>query len=341
VSDLVNVGVIGCGYWGPNIIRSFLNSKRCRLKWVCDKKTGRLEYIREEFPSLLLSNDYKDLLKDTRLDAVAIVTPLDTHFTLAREFLLSNRNVFIEKPFTRTSFQALHLLNMARQKKLKIGVGHLFEYHPATLLIKNTLKKEGFGLVCYYVTERVNLRPAHPNVNVVWDLATHDFSMINYLQGTTPEALQAFGYDYTNRGNIDAAIVRIFYGRNVFAEVHVGWLSANKTRKFTVYGSKKTLYYDDMLPKDKILIFDEGIDTRVNLKDHDKKELTYGAGRVTRPRLLQYMPLQKECQAFIDAILEDRDLCNDAEDGYNITKMLELSDISIRKKGKAVKFEKA
>jgi len=340
---MVNIGIIGTGYWGPNVLRSFLNIENCRVKWICDRKEGRLKYVQERFKEHLngikLTRDYKELLNDPQLDAISIVTPVETHFNLALEAIKREKHVYLEKPFVLDVKESLILGELSEKKNLKLCVGNLFEYHPAIEVIRDEINSPSFGKIYYYQTNRVNLRPPKTTVNVIWDLASHDFSIVNYLQGNEPLAIQAFGTGYVNTQLIDVAFIKVWYPDDVFAQIHVSWHSPNKTRRLCLYGDRHSIYFDDILLEDKVKIFDQGIDTRIGVKDNEVKELVYKPGEVRTPQLPSHQPLQKECQYFINSILNGDGLRNDWKDGYRVVKMIQLANQSIEQKGRILAYE--
>ncbi|WP_457618714.1 Gfo/Idh/MocA family protein [Lutibacter sp.] len=337
---MVTLGVIGAGYWGTNVIRTFLNIKACHLKYVADLKPGRRAFVEEYFPQVdYVVEDYQRILEDPEIDGVSIVTTVSTHYPIAKEALKAGKHIYVEKPFTANSQEAKELIQIAKEKNRKILVGHLFEYHPAVEKIKELLKEQRIGDIYYIYAERMNLRPPATEVNVVWDLAPHDLSIIFYLLDKKPITISAYGKAFVNPKLEDSVFFRLNFENGQYATVQLNWLIPEKTRRMIIFGSHGVIVYNDMEPVDKIRIYDEGIDTRKNATDDANIFLTYKPGDIVIPALPTGQPLDKECRHFIEAIDRNLPIRSDGIDGYNVVRSIELINESIKLNGKLLDFE--
>ncbi len=334
---MIKIGIIGAGYWGPNLIRNFAAIPEVGVKYIADTLPGRRKFAKDNFPGIQVVDDAGVILDDNDISLVIIVTPVDTHFGLAREALLSGKHIFVEKPFTNSIHDAEELLDLARENSLKIGVGHLFTFHPAIEHIHRFIETTEEFKPYYFVSNRANLRPPESKNNVIWDLAVHDFSIINYLFKEFPVSVYAVANDYSGKGLNDMAVIQLSYPDNKRAVVHVGWHTPNKIRKFDLYGAKWSIFFDDMAQQ-KVSIFDEGIDTRIGADKQSSQKFEYRPGVILNPVIENTQPLLNECRSFIDSIVNDDPYRNDGIQGIWAVKMCELSEESA-KKGREIYFE--
>jgi len=337
-NSVVNIGIIGAGYWGTNVIRTFANLKDCNLKYVADVKPGRRKFIRDHFPNIIVVEDYKKILEDEDIHAVVIVTNIESHFEIAIDSINAGKHIYVEKPLAERSDQAKEIINLAKLKQKKILVGHLFVYHPVVEEIKKKLDSRIIGDIYYIDAQRMNLPPPATKVNIVWDLAPHDISIIYYLLDETPEKVVAFGECFRNQEKEDCVYFRLIF-KNRIANVHLSWLTPNKTRRMTLFGSKGVIVYDDMEVVDKIRIYEEGIDTRKSASAESDVFLTYKPGRIVIPPIPSGQPLDIECKHFIDCIKYDADIKTGGEDGFLVVKTIELINKSIKLGGKILSFK--
>ncbi|MCI0449570.1 MAG: Gfo/Idh/MocA family oxidoreductase [Chlorobi bacterium] len=339
----LNIGIIGCGYWGPNLIRNFFSVQNCRVKRVSDLKSGRLDYIKKEFPSVETTKDYRELLKDKSLHAVVVATPVTTHREIAEEAMFLGKHVFVEKPLAFSSEEAEALVDTAKRLDKKLAVGHVFQFAPAVRKIKELLKKKVIGKVLHITSTRVNLGPPESEVDVIWDLGPHDFSIILHLLNETPWKVQATRNEYpfgpfnilkgrskkklTNDAHIDLS-----FKSGITAHIHLSWLSSNKMRLIQIFGTEGTLVYDEMLALDgKLKLYGAGVDSRIKSKDSDSGALGYHSGDIIIIPLEQHEPLRLECQEFVNAVLNDKPLINNGQIGLDVVKLLETSSESFNK----------
>ena len=258
-TNIVRIGVIGYGYWGPNIVRNFYNAQNATVVAVCDLNPKSLERVRRTYPFLRLTTDPADILTSPDIDAVAIVTPISQHFPLAKKALQNGKHVFVEKPFTRTSAEAEELILLADEKKLLIMVDHTFLFNSAVRKIRELVDDDTLGDLYYYDSTRVNLGMFQHDANVVWDLAPHDLSIIDYLLPTGPEAIIATGEKHVSSVE-DMAYITMYFANNVIAHLNVNWLSPVKVRSTLIGGEKRMLVWNDLEADEKIKVYDKGVE---------------------------------------------------------------------------------
>ncbi len=315
----------------------------CKVKKVSDLKAGRLEFIKKEFPTVEITKDYHEILRDKTIRAVVISTPVTTHKDLAEEAMLLGKHVFVEKPMAFSTEEAESMVYTAGKLGKKLAVGHVFQFAPAVRKIKELLKKKVIGKVLHITSTRINLGPPETEVDVIWDLGPHDFSIILYLLGEAPWKVNSsrneypFGafnapgsrnkFKHTNNAHIDLS-----FKSGATAHIHLGWLSSNKVRLMQVFGTKGTLVYDEMLALDgKLKLYGLGIDNRIKSKAADSGALGYQSGEITMIPLEQHEPLRLECQEFINSIIYNKPLVNDGKIGLEVVKLLETSSESFIK----------
>ncbi len=328
---VVRIGVIGCGYWGPNIIRNFQEIAQSKVVGIADFKAERLKPFAKKIPGVKLTADYQDLLKDPAIDAVVIVTPISSHFPIAKAALLAGKHVLVEKPLTRTVKEGRALVALARKQKKILMAGHTFEYHPAVLKIAELIKTQELGAIHYIDSTRVNLGLYQSdNLNVIWDLAPHDISIILHWLGQTPVKVSAWGKSFVKKGIEDVAFMRLEFPGETLAHLHVSWLAPAKIRRMTVVGNKKMIVYDDLENVEKIKIADQGA-----LLDPADPELrvSYRIGDIVSPRVHVTEPLHQECLHFIECILKNEKPRTDGESGLQVVRVLEAANQSIKRGG--------
>lgn len=332
---MINVGVIGFGYWGPNIVRNLTVIKETTVKAVCDINSHALKYVKELYPYVNACHDYEELIKSKKIDAVAIVTPVSTHFEIAKKALEAGKHIFVEKPFTETVQEAETLIRIAGKKKLKIMVDHTFIFTGAVRKIKEVIDNDMLGGLYYYDSIRVSLGLFQQDVNVIWDLAPHDFSIIDYVIKNKPIALTAQGVDHIGRGHENIAYITVYFENKLIAHININWLSPVKIRTTLIGGQKKMLLWDDLQADEKIKIYDKGVKTRTKEGIH-RLMVDYRAGDMWAPRVDRTEALELELRYFADCIINDRTPVNDGEAGLRIVKMLLATDESLRREGKVI-----
>jgi predicted dehydrogenase len=326
---VLKLGVIGYGYWGPNIVRNFSSQSDCSLLAVCDMNPRALDLVRQRHPGVQTTRDPDDVITSADIDAVAIVTPVSTHYELARRALENGKHVFVEKPFTATSTQAEMLIELADRKKLTIMVDHTFLFNGAVRKIKELADTGALGPLYYYDSTRVNLGLFQHDVNVIWDLAPHDLSIIDYLIGLEPEHIVATGGAHLN-GLADVAYITLCFPKNIIAHVNVNWLSPVKVRTTLVGGQRKMVVWDDLEPAEKIKVYDKGVDVRTTQGVHDLL-VSYRSGDMWAPRVDPTEALQLETRYFLDCVASGETPFNDGRAGLRVVKMLEWADESLNR----------
>lgn len=328
----VRVGVIGAGYWGPNLIRNFHQMPDVDVVAVADKREDRLQYIRQVYPQVGTTRSHEDFFS-MGLDAVVIATPPATHYTLARDCLQHGLHIFVEKPITLHSHHAEELIALAEACNLRLMVGHVFEYNAAVRKMKEIVDSGELGDVYYINAVRVNLGLYQPELNVLWDLAPHDLSILLYLLGDDPVSVTAQGGDRVFTGIHDIAYMHLVFPNNILAHVHVSWLDPNKERRITIVGSKKMLVYDDVEPMDKLKIYDKGVETPPYTETYADFHCSYRYGDIATPRLDLVEPLRAECQHFVECIRHGTTPQSDGRVGLRVVRLLEMADRSLRSGG--------
>jgi predicted dehydrogenase len=329
--------VIGCGYWGPNLIRNFINLSDADVKLCSDLKEDRLAHMKQLYPSLETTTNYKDIIDDKDIDAVVIATPVSTHYEIAREALEAGKHVFCEKPLTQLVDQGYKLIDFAEKNDRVLMVGHTFVFTAAVNKVKDLINSGELGDIFYMSTSRVNLGLFQEDINVVWDLAPHDISIMNYVLGSRPVTVSAVGDSYIQPNIPDVSFVTLRYPGSILANLHVSWLNPNKIRSTTVVGSKKMLVYDDISSLEKIRIYDKGVDVVPHYDTFGEFQLSYRYGDIHIPKLDDAEPLKIECQHFIDCVggAESR---SSGRHGLDVLLVLEAIDKSMGSNGAEVEI---
>jgi len=347
---MLKLGVVGYGYWGPNIVRNFLSQPDCRIVAICDKNPKAVAQVLSRHPAVHASSNPDEVMNSPEIDAVAVVTPVSTHYDLAKKALENGKHVFVEKPFTATSAQAEELIELADRKNLQIMVDHTFLFNGAVRKIKELVDEGVLGPLYYYDSTRVNLGLFQHDVNVIWDLAPHDLSIIDYLIGLEPELVVATGGAHLN-GLADMAYITLYFPKNIIAHLNVNWLSPVKVRTTLVGGQRKMLVWNDLEPSEKVKVYDKGVqvtdthdESRQRLKAlveakvfevgaeqavHDLL-VSYRSGDMWAPRVDQTEALQLEARYFLDCVASGKKPINDGRAGLRVVRMLEAADESLK-----------
>lgn len=333
---MLNIGVIGAGYWGPNLIRNLGVSSRSRVKMCADLESGRLAHMSEVFPHVRTTQNYREILEDPEITAVAIATPVSTHYKLAMDALQARKHVFVEKPLAQSSEQCMELAQLATQRNLVLMVGHTFVYTAAVNKIRDLVQAGDLGEILYINSTRVNLGVFQPDINVIWDLAPHDLAIMNYILDARPERVAAHGRSYIRPGIEDVAFVDLEYPNRIIANIHVSWLDPCKIRRTTVVGSKKMLVYDDVPSLEKIRVYDKGVTVPPHYDSFGEFKLSYRYGDMLAPRLDEVEPLKVECRHFLDCIEQHKRPRSSAEEGLAVVRALEASSESLRDSGRLI-----
>lgn len=333
---MIRIGVIGYGYWGPNIVRNFMGHSDCEVAMICDKNTSSLDRVHRLYPALEICTDSSEMLRSPKIDAVAVITPVSTHFEFAREALENGKHVFVEKPFTLTSDESKELIDLAEQKGLKIMVDHTFLFTGAVQKIKQLVEQDSLGRLYYYDSTRVNLGLFQHDVNVVWDLAPHDLSIMDFVVPGDPEALVATGQTHFN-GLENVAYITIYYPHSVIAHFNVNWLSPVKVRTTLIGGEKRMLVWNDLEPDEKIKLYDKGVDVQTRGDVYDLL-VSYRTGDMLAPKVEQTEALKQETRYFLDCIQNGGSPHNDGQAGLRVVRLLEAADQSLRHRGRLVEL---
>lgn len=326
--EALRVGVIGCGYWGPKLIRNFYEMPKAVVTIVADLNPDRLSHIERTYPGVVVTRDYRELLHHD-IDAVVIATPIYTHYQLAKEALLQDKHVLVEKPITADSGQAAELIELAASRCKVLMVGHTFEYNPAVVALRDIIARGEIGDVYYIDAKRVNLGIFQKDVNVIWDLAPHDLSILLFVLSLNPTAISARGSAYVQPGIHDVAFLDVSFPKNITAHLHLSWLDPCKIRRITVVGSKKMVVYDDVENLEKIKIYDKGIDLVPYTDNFGDFQLSYRYGEISTPQIPWAEPLKIECQHFLECIATGQSPRSDGKVGWKVVRVLEMAQKSL------------
>jgi len=331
---MLKFGVIGYGYWGPNIVRNLRGLDGCQVVGVCDQSPAARKRIQSAHPGVPVYADPKELLASPEVDVIAVITPVWSHFELSKAALENGKHVFVEKPFTANVAQAEELINLAEQKHLKIMVDHTFLFTGAVRKIKKLLDEGVLGKLYYYDSTRVNLGLFQHDCNVLWDLAPHDLSIMNYLLHKDAEAIVATGQSHLN-GHEDIAFITAYYPDSMIAHVNVNWLSPVKVRTTLIGGEKKMLVWNDLEADEKLKIYDKGVDVK-NQEGLYNLLVSYRSGDMWAPQIEQVEALRLELSYFADCIRKDEKPFNDGCAGLKVVRMLEAATESLSTRGSLV-----
>ena len=331
---MIRIGVVGYGYWGPNIARNFHTASDARVTVVCDKRADSLTRAKQAFPDVEVTSDISRVLTSPDVDAVAVVTPVWTHFDLAKAALENGKHVFVEKPFTSTAEQAEELVDLGSKKNLRIMVDHTFLFTGAVKKIRQLIDGDELGKLYYYDSTRVNLGLFQHDVNVIWDLAPHDLSIMDYLIRDEPKAIIATGESHLNTHE-DLAYITVYFESNMIAHINVNWLSPVKVRTTLIGGEKKMVVWNDVEADEKVKVYDKGVQITARQGVYDLL-VSYRSGDMWAPKVEQTEALRAECQYFIDCVKDGKEPFNDGYSGLKVVKMLEAADKSIKAKGRMV-----
>ncbi|ACH38085.1 NAD(P)-dependent oxidoreductase [Citrifermentans bemidjiense Bem] len=340
---MINVGIVGFGYWGPNVARNFHTTPGARVVAVSDADDRSLARAAQSYPGVRMVKDFRELLTAPDVDVVAIVTPVSSHFEIAHMALSNGKHIFIEKPFTASTSQAEQLIELADRKKLKIMVDHTFLFTGAVKKIKELIDDGTLGDLYYFDSIRVNLGLFQKDVNVVWDLAPHDLSIMDHLLRLEPSAVMATGVAHFQNQLEDVAYITIYFPGNVIAHLNVNWLSPVKIRTTLIGGQKKMLVWNDLVSDEKIRVYDKGVEG-LDCLGTDSKEKAYGlrlsyrSGDMWAPRVNQVEALQGETAYFIDCINNNITPKNDGSAGLRVVRILEAIKKSLAKGGALVRL---
>jgi predicted dehydrogenase len=329
---VTTIGVIGCGYWGPNLLRNFAENEAAELRWICDLDEQRLAALGRRYPAAQTTTDYRKLLADSELNAVAVVTPVATHFQIAKEALSAGKQVLMEKPLTATVREAEELIDLAKRNGRTLMVDHTFIYTGAVRKMKEIVAGGELGELLYFDSVRINLGLFQRDINVLWDLAPHDLSIMDYLIERQPDAVSAIGSSHIEKGIENIAYLMLHFPGEFIAHFHFNWLAPVKIRRTLIAGSRKMILYDDIEPTEKVRIYDKGVTTnRIGDRDADYQTLvSYRTGDVWAPRLDPTEALRYVVAEFLESIRQARKPLSDGDAGLRVVRVLEAAQQSMK-----------
>lgn len=334
---MIRIGVIGYGYWGPRIVRNFHGIDGAEVAIVCDKSAASLKRAKKDFPHVCVTTDLCEVLASADIDAVAVITPVWTHFELAKAALENGKHVFVEKPFTSTTAQARELIELADRKNLQIMVDHTFLFTGAVKKIKQLVDDGSLGGLYYYDSTRVNLGLFQHDVNVIWDLAPHDLSIMDHVIGKKPEYVAACGQSHLNCLE-DLAYLTVYFSDKIIAHINVNWLSPVKVRTTLIGGEKKMLVWNDLEPDEKVRVYDKGVSVTNGQSQNAVYDLlvSYRSGDMWAPKVEQTEALAAEAKYFVQCISKGERPFNDGVAGLRVVEILEAADVSLKRRGEPV-----
>lgn len=340
---MIGFAVVGYGYWGPNLVRNISETTRAELVSVCDRDAGRLESVRGRYPAVKTTTDFEEVLADPKVDAIAIATPVSSHFRLAMQALMAGKHVFVEKPMAATAEEASRMVDEALRRRLVLAVDHTF-VHTGAVRKMRELVESGLGDMYYYDSVRVNLGLFQHDVSVIWDLAVHDLSILDYVLPEKPVAVSAIGMSHLMGEPENIAYLTLFFESKMIAHIHVNWLAPVKVRRTLVGGSSKMIVYDDLEPSEKIKIYDKGVtmngETHAGYGERVHQMLVgYRSGDMYAPRLDMTEALKHELNEFIDCIEQNERPVADGFAGLRVVRILEAATSSLAQRGRVIELE--
>jgi len=334
----IKVGVVGCGYWGPNLVRNFRFLPDSNLKMICDLSEQRLAHLKSIYPEVHGTTDYRHMLNGAGLDAVVIATAVNTHYPMARASLLAGKHTLIEKPMACSSAECQELIAIARKKGLVLMTGHTFLYSPAVRKIKEIVDHGDIGEIRYISARRLNLGLFQKDINVAWDLAPHDISIVLYIMGEQPVTINCRGSAHINPTVEDVTTMCLSFPNQRSAIIHSSWLDPRKVREMTIVGSKRMIVYDDVATLEKIRVFDARVERPPHYDTFAEFHYAYHYGDVHIPYIKQEEPLKTECQHFLDCIRDGATPLTDGSQGLELVRILEASSESLKRGGSPVEL---
>ena len=335
---MINVAVIGIGYWGPNLVRNFIANPKTNINICCDLNQERLNHIHRFYPSLKTKKDYREIVKDPKIDLVAVCTPVFSHYEIAKAALNGGKHVLIEKPMTAKSEEAEDLIDLAEKKGLKIFVDHTFVFTGAVRKMKELIENDDIGDLYYFDSMRVNLGLFQHDVNVLWDLAPHDISIMHFLLNQQPESVVANGAAHLDKGQEDVAYLTVYYPNNLIAHINVNWLSPVKIRQTLLAGKKKMIAWDDNQPSEKIMVYDKGVEVVQTVNQVYQMLVQYRTGDMYAPKIDSTEALTTEINHIVDVIENNSKSDANGHAGRMVVRILEAADKSLKQRGREVKF---
>jgi len=338
---MIRLGMIGYGYWGPNLVRNFIEVPGSQVIAVSDLRQERLALVKARYPSIKTTTDHRDLILDPMIDAIVIATPVSTHFNLAMQALQAGKHVLVEKPMAVTSEESNRLVEEAEHYQRVLMVDHTFVYTGAVRKMRELVERDELGDIYYYDSVRVNLGLFQHDVNVIWDLAVHDLSIMDFVLGVFPIAVSATGMNHLPGQPQNVAYVTLFFEGSLIAHLHVNWLSPVKVRRTLVGGSQKMIVYDDLDPSERIKVYDKGIVLNQNPESIYQMLISYRTGDMWAPQLDITEALQVEALHFLRCIEQGDKPITDGKAGLRVVRILEAATQSMLEWGRPVKFDRS
>ena len=334
-----NIGVVGCGYWGPNLVRNFRSLQGCSMKMMCDLSEDRLKHMRSLYPEVAAETKYDHLLNGANLDAIVVATAARFHFPMAKASLLAGKHTMVEKPLACSTAECEELIDIAQKKGLVLMVGHTFLYSAVVRRIKEIVDKGDIGDIRYIAARRLNLGLFQRDINVTWDLAPHDISIILYIMGEKPSSINCRGTAHITEGIEDVTSMSLQFSRERSAMIHSSWLDPRKVRDMTIVGSKRMIVYDDVAPQEKIKIFDARVDRPPHYDTFAEFQYAYHYGDMYSPYVKQDEPLKTECQHFLECIEQGKTPLTSGIKGMEVVQVLEACTRSLKLSGAPVSLQ--
>lgn len=335
---MTNIAMVGCGYWGPNLIRNFISLRDCKVTKLCDIDPQRLSHLKSLYPAVETTEDFNEIINDSDIDAIVIATPVRFHFEMAKATLKSGKHTFVEKPMASSVTQCKELIEIAENKNLTLMVGHTFVYSASVRRIKEIIDSGDLGQVQYISSQRLNLGLFQKDINVAWDLAPHDISIILYLMKEPPVSVNCQGKAHVNDNVEDVTNMTLNFADGGLAIIQSSWLDPNKVRKITIVGNKKMLIYDDLEPIEKIKIYDKRVEIPPHYDTFAEFQYAYHYGDIHSPYIKMVEPLKIESQHFLDCIKNGTKPLSSGHDGLKVVEVLEASSKSLKQGGGEVKI---
>jgi len=333
---MVNLGIIGVGYWGPNFARLCYEEENASLCWFADVDEEALRKVRQKYPLVKTTKNYKELLKDKKLQAVVITTPAQTHFKIAKEAMLAKKHVLVEKPLTANLKEARILQNLSKKSKRVLMVDHTFKYNPAIRRLKELIESGELGKIYYILGSYSALGPIRKDVDVLWDLGPHWVYTLNYLLGSKPLLVDAKGGEYLKSGMKDVVFINLKYPQKVLANIHITWIYPKKDRSLTVIGDKKMAIFDDVSPDAKLAVYDRGVSFNSTDPNFANLQAVLRDGDIVIPKVESKEPLKECFRHFLECVAEKKKPLTDVNDGAKVVEILEKAMVSMRKNGASV-----
>ena len=338
---MLQIAVVGYGYWGPNLVRNFMENDKSTVAYVCDGRQERLELVRTRYPTIKTTTEFQDLLDSPEVDAIVVATPVSTHYPLALKALQAGKHVLVEKPLSDSSEKCQHLIDVAREQGKLLMVDHTFPYTGAVSKIKELVDSGELGEILYYDSVRINLGLFQRDVSVIWDLAVHDLSIIDYVLPTRPIAVSATGISHVEGQPENMAYLTLFFPGNTMAHIHVNWLAPVKIRQVLIGGSKKMIVYDDIENSEKVKIYDKGLTMESDMESIHKMLISYRIGDMWAPNIDRTEALRYLASQFIRGIETGEAPISDAQSGLRVVQIMEAATQSILHRGKVINLPKS